>query len=130
MRDEPGLFHALSDTISRATDLVQLEFRVFKAELAEKAVHIKSGLALIVAGAILVTAALFLLLQAAVLALVQSGMSPAGATLLVGAACIAASRRRHRVSRLRLARRILGLGFGLGSRGRQGALGDARQRET
>jgi len=90
MRDEPGLFHALSDTISRATDLVQLEFRVFKAELAEKAVHIKSGLALIVAGAILVTAALFLLLQAAVLALVQSGMSPAGATLLVGAACIAA----------------------------------------
>jgi hypothetical protein len=23
MRDEPGLFHALSDTVSRATDLIQ-----------------------------------------------------------------------------------------------------------
>src|SRR5436305_587937 len=41
-------------------------------------------------GAVLVTAALFLLLQAAVLGLVQGGMSPAGATLLVAAACIAA----------------------------------------
>ena len=90
MRDEPGLFHALSDTISRATELVQLEFRVFKAELEEKAARVKAGLALIVAGAVLITAALFLLLQAAVLALVQGGMSPTAATLLVGAACIAA----------------------------------------
>jgi hypothetical protein len=90
MRDEPGLFHALSDTISRATELVQLEFRVFKAELQEAITRIKAGLALILSGAILITAALFLLLQAAVLALVQSGMSPVGATLLVAAACIAA----------------------------------------
>ena len=90
MRDEPGLFNALHDTISRATELVQLEFRVFKAELEEKATKVKAGLALMVAGAVLVTAALFLLLQAAVLALVQTGMSPVGATLLVGAACIAA----------------------------------------
>jgi hypothetical protein len=90
MRDDPGLFHALSDTISRATELVQLEFRVFKAELEEKATRVKAGIGLIVAGAVLVTAALFLLLQAAVLALVQGGMSPAGATLLVAAATIAA----------------------------------------
>jgi len=47
-------------------------------------------MSLILTGAILITAALFLLLQAAVLALVQAGMSPAGATLLVAAACIAA----------------------------------------
>jgi len=90
MKDEPGLFHALSDTISRATELVQIEFRVFKAELEEKANRVKGGMALIMTGAILMTAALFLLLQAAVLTLVQAGMSPAGATLLVGAACIAA----------------------------------------
>jgi fermentation-respiration switch protein FrsA (DUF1100 family) len=90
MRDEPGLFHALSDTISRATDLVQLEFRVFRSELEEKATRLKTGVSLIMTGAILITAALFLLLQAAVLALVQGGMSPAGATLLVAAACIAA----------------------------------------
>ena len=41
-------------------------------------------------GAILITAALFLLLQAAVLVLVQNGMSPAAATLLVAVVCIAA----------------------------------------
>jgi hypothetical protein len=90
MKDEPGLFHALSDTISRATELVQLEFRVFKAEIDEKMVRVKAGLALILAGAVLVTAALFLLLQAVVMALVVRGMSPAGATLLVAAASIAA----------------------------------------
>jgi hypothetical protein len=90
MRDEPGLFHALSDTISRATELVQLEFKVLRAELEEKAAKVKAGLAFILAGAILVTAALFLLLQAAVLGLVQGGMSPTGATLLVAVACIAA----------------------------------------
>src|SRR5213076_2281634 len=90
MRDEPGLFHALSDTISRATELVQLEFRVLRAELEEKAVKVKAGLGFILAGAVLVTAALFLMLQAAVLGLVQGGMSPTGATLLVAAACVAA----------------------------------------
>ena len=88
MSEEPGLFHALSDTISRATDLVQLEVRVFKAELEEKLSQVKAGLSLIVSGAIFIAAALFLLLQAAVLTLVQSGMSPAAATLLVAAAAI------------------------------------------
>ena len=51
MRDEPGLFHALSDTVSRATDLIQLEVRVFKAELDEKLSHVKAGLSLIGSGA-------------------------------------------------------------------------------
>ena len=90
MRDEPGLFHALSDTISSATELVQLEFRVLKAELEEKVTRLKTAGALIMTGAILITAALFLLLQAAVLVLVQNGMSPAAATLLVAVVCIAA----------------------------------------
>lgn len=88
MSEEPGLFHALSDTISRATDLVQLEVRVFKAELEEKLSRVKAGLSLIVSGAVFIAAALFLLLQAAVVALVQSGMSPPGAILLVAGASI------------------------------------------
>ncbi len=88
MREEPGLFHALSNTIGRGTDLVQLEVRVFKSELEEKLAHLKVGLALIVSGAIFIAAALFLLLQAAVLTLVQSGMSPPAATLLVAGAAI------------------------------------------
>ena len=88
MRDEPGLFHALSDTVSRATDLIQLEVRVFKAELDEKLSHVKAGLSLIVSGAIFIAGALFLLLQAAVLVLVEAGLSPALATLLVAGAAI------------------------------------------
>jgi len=90
MRDDgPGVFHAVGDTIARATELVQLEFRLFRVELAEKAERLRTSAALILVGAILMTAALFLLLQAAVLVLVQAGMSPAGATLLVAAASIA-----------------------------------------
>jgi len=88
VRDEPGLFHALSDTVSRATDLIQLEVRVFKAELDEKLSHVKAGLSLIVSGAIFIAGALFLLLQAAVLVLVEAGLSPALATLLVAGAAI------------------------------------------
>src|ERR1700757_693879 len=88
MNDEPGLFHAISDTISRATDLVQLEVRVFKAELDEKLSQLKAGVSLILSGAIFIAAALFLLLQAAVLTLVESGLSPAVSTLLVAGAAI------------------------------------------
>jgi len=88
MRDEPGLFHALSDTVSRATDLIQLEVRVFRAELDEKLSHVKAGLSLIVSGAIFMAGALLLLLQAAVLGLVDAGLSPALATLLVAGAAI------------------------------------------
>src|SRR5262245_41465526 len=108
VRDDhsPGVMHAVSETFARATDLVQLEFRVFKAELEEKVTRIKAGVGLIVVGAVLLTAALFLLLQAAVLALMQAGLSPAGATILVAAAAIA-----------------LGLGFVLA--GRKQVDGDA-----
>ena len=89
MRDDPSLFHAISDTISRATDLVQLEVRVFKAELDEKLSQLKAGVSLILSGAIFIAAALFLLLQAAVLVLVEAGLSPALATLLVAGVSIA-----------------------------------------
>jgi putative superfamily III holin-X len=85
----PGVFHAVGDTVARATDLIQIEFRLFKAELAEKTVRIRAGLALILAGAVLLTAALFLLLQAVVLALVAAGLSAVAATLLVAAATVA-----------------------------------------
>jgi hypothetical protein len=80
--------HAVSETFARATDLVQLEFKVFKAEIEEKVARIKAGASLIVVGAILLTGALFLLLQAAVLALMQAGLSPPAATILVAAAAI------------------------------------------
>jgi uncharacterized membrane protein YqjE len=85
----PGVFHAVGETISRATELIQIEFRLAKAELAEKAARAGAGLSLVIVGAILLSAALFLLLQAVVLGLIVAGMSPVAATLLVTVATIA-----------------------------------------
>jgi predicted phage tail protein len=88
--DSPGIMHAVGDTIARATDLLLLELRVARAELAEKLVGIKTGATSIVVGAILITAALFLLLQAAVIGLIQAAiLTPFGASLLVGVAVLA-----------------------------------------
>jgi len=79
----PGVFSAVGDTIARATDLIQIEFRLAKAELSEKAVKAGAGLSLILVGAVLATAALFLFLQAIVLGLVRLGLSPLAATVVV-----------------------------------------------
>ena len=85
----PGVFHAVGETIGRATELIQIEFRLAKAELAEKAAKAGAGLALVLVGAVLLTAALFLLLQAIVLGLIAAGLSPVAATLLVSIVVIA-----------------------------------------
>lgn len=84
-----GLMNAVGDTIGRATDLMQLEFRVFRAELREKGEKLGAGLTLMLTAAVLLTAALFLLLQAAVIGFVEAGMSPLGATLIVAGIVIA-----------------------------------------
>ena len=87
--ETPGLIHAAGETIARATELVQLEFRLARAELAEKALLVRAGLALILAGAVLLTVALFTLVQAIVVALVAAGLSPLAATLLVTVGLVA-----------------------------------------
>ena len=79
----PGVFSAVGDTIARATDLIQIEFRLAKAELAEKAAKAGAGLSLVLVGAVLATAALFLFLQAIVLGLIRLGLSPLAATVIV-----------------------------------------------
>jgi uncharacterized membrane protein YqjE len=84
----PSVFNALGDTVARATELVQLEFQLAKSELGEKAALVKAGLVFIVAGAILLAAALLLVLQFIVVALVEAGVSPMFATLIVAAATI------------------------------------------
>jgi uncharacterized membrane protein YqjE len=86
--ENPKVLQAVGDTVARASDLVSIEFRLFKAELAEKTIRVRAGLALIVTGAVLLTAALFLLLQSIVLALIVLGLSATAATLLVAAATI------------------------------------------
>jgi uncharacterized membrane protein YqjE len=97
----PSVFTALGDTIGRASELVQLEFRLAKTELGEKALLVKAGLTLIVCGAILFAGALLLVLQLLVVALIEAGLSAAAATNVVagvsaaiGFALIASGRKQ------------------------------------
>ena len=83
--DQPTVFQAVGETVARASELVQLEIRLAKAELAEKSVHLKAGLASILIGAVVFTVGLFLFAQALVVLLIGLGLSPLAATLIVAA---------------------------------------------
>jgi hypothetical protein len=83
--DQPTVFHAVGETVARASELIQLEIRLAKAELAEKSVHLKAGLATIIIGAVIFTVGLFLFAQALVVLLIGLGLSPLAATLIVAA---------------------------------------------
>ena len=83
--EAPSVFHALGDTVAHAAELVQLEFRLAKTELGEKAALVKAGLVFIVVGAILLAATLLLVLQFLVVALVEAGLSPMLATFIIAA---------------------------------------------
>lgn len=87
--NEPrGVIAMVGDAVGQAAELIQLEFRLARTEIAEKLTALRAGLALIVVGVILMTASLFLLLQSAVHLLVQAGLSPTVATLIVALACV------------------------------------------
>jgi predicted phage tail protein len=96
-----GVIGLASDAITQAADLVQTEFELARAELGEKLVSARSGFSLMIAGAIFLVAALFLILQAAVAALIAAGMEPpwavlivAGASALVGGILIQGARQK------------------------------------
>jgi drug/metabolite transporter (DMT)-like permease len=76
-------FAAATDAFSQAADLVHLEFRLARTEVQEKATAVQAGLMFIIPGAVLLAAALFLVLQAIVVGLVQAGVPAWLATLLV-----------------------------------------------
>ena len=77
-----------SNAMSKAADLVQLEFRLARSEFAEKIDAWKAGSGLILVGAVFGIGALISLLQAAVAALVEAGMKPSIASLIVGVASL------------------------------------------
>lgn len=77
-----------SNAASQAADLVQLEFRLARSEFAEKIDAWKAGSGLILAGAVFGIGALISLLQAAAAALVEAGMKPSIACLIVGVASL------------------------------------------
>jgi hypothetical protein len=83
-RSIPELF---TSVVSQLADLVRTEGQLARAEISEKMTLAASGLGLIVGGAILLMPALVVLLEAAVAALVDNGIAPYWAALIVGGAC-------------------------------------------
>jgi len=79
----PGVVTLTTAAFSQTADLLQAEFRLARAELAEKMTALRAGLILILLGAIFLIAALGMILQALVSVLINAGMSPPAAILLV-----------------------------------------------
>jgi Putative Actinobacterial Holin-X, holin superfamily III len=83
-RSVPELF---TSVVSQLADLMRTEGQLARAEISEKMTLAATGLGLIVGGAILMMPALVVLLEAAVAALVDNGIAPYWAALIVGGAC-------------------------------------------
>jgi Putative Actinobacterial Holin-X, holin superfamily III len=83
-RSVPELF---TSVVSQLADLMRTEGQLARAEISEKMTLAATGLGLIVGGAILMMPALVVLLEAAVAALVDNGIAPYWAALIVGGTC-------------------------------------------
>ena len=83
-RSVPELF---TSVVSQLADLMRTEGQLARTEISEKMTLAATGLGLIVGGAILLMPALVVLLEAAVAALVDNGIAPYWAALIVGGAC-------------------------------------------
>jgi hypothetical protein len=83
IRPIPEIF---TDLIAQLSALVRKESQLARAEISEKATRALSGMAMILLGTVLLVPALVILLQAAIAGLVENGMTPAVAALIVGGA--------------------------------------------
>lgn len=79
----PGVVTLLTAALAQSADLVQTEFRLARAEMAEKLAALRYGLVMMAIGAILLIVSLGMLLQALVGGLIAAGVSPPVAILLV-----------------------------------------------
>ena len=86
----PGVVTLATAAFSQTADLLQTEFRLAKVELAEKMTAVRGGLIMMLIGAIFLISALGMILEALVSILINSGVSPPAAFLLVagGAASV------------------------------------------
>jgi Putative Actinobacterial Holin-X, holin superfamily III len=80
-RSVPELF---SSVFRQMAELMRTEGMLARSEMSEKMSHMGTGLGLLVGGAVLAMPALVILMEAAVAALVENGMAPYWASLLVG----------------------------------------------
>jgi hypothetical protein len=78
----------LTDLIAQLTSLVRKEGQLARTEISEKVSRALTGMALILVGTVLLIPALVILLQAAMAGLVENGMSPSIASLIVGGAAL------------------------------------------
>ena len=79
----PGVVTLTTAAVSQTADLIQAEFRLARAELAEKMTAFRAGMIMILIGAIFLIVALGMVLQALVAALIAAGLSAPAAILLV-----------------------------------------------
>ncbi len=85
--ERPGVVALVTDALGRSADLIQTEIRLARVELGEKAEALRtslvSGIVMMLVGTVFIIGALILVLQALVAALIESGVSPAVAILIV-----------------------------------------------
>ena len=79
----PGVVTLATAAVAQTADLLQTEFRLARVELAEKMSAVRSGVVMILVGAIFLIAALGMILQALVGFLINAGVSPPLAILIV-----------------------------------------------
>jgi Putative Actinobacterial Holin-X, holin superfamily III len=77
----------LTSLLTQMAELMRTEGQLARAEISEKMTLATTGLGLIVGGAILLMPALVVLLDAAVAALVESGLAPYWSALAIGGGC-------------------------------------------
>jgi hypothetical protein len=83
IRPIPELF---TDLIGQVTNLVRKEGQLARAEISEKATRALTGMAMLLLGSVLLIPALVILMQAAIMGLIDNGTDPTVAALIVGGA--------------------------------------------
>jgi len=80
-RSFPQLF---TDVVNQVTGLFRTEMQLARTEMSEKVGQAVGAMVMVMVGAVLIIPALVVLLQALVAALVDSGIAPPWAALMVG----------------------------------------------
>ena len=78
----------LADLLGQLTILLRKEGQLVRAEISEKIAQMGTGVALVIAGAVLLMPALVILLEAGVAGIEQAGIAPHWAWLIVGGGAV------------------------------------------
>jgi hypothetical protein len=88
MRHDRSVPEVLSDLLNQVTTLFRKESQLARTEISDKISQAAAGLGLVAAGAVLLMPALVILLQAAVAAIIDTGIEAHWAALAVGGAVL------------------------------------------